>query len=81
MRDLIDELDLELVSLLARRGRLARRAREAKSRIGRAVRDPEREDTLLADRRSWADEQDLDPDRVEDIFRAILEFSVALQER
>jgi prephenate dehydrogenase len=80
VRDLIDELDMEVVTLLARRGRLARRARTAKSRIGRAVRDPKREDELLQDRRAWAAARGLDPDRVETIFRAIIHFSVALQE-
>ena len=80
VRDLIDELDLELVALLARRGRLAKRALRAKSRIGKAVRDPGREDALLADRRTWAASRDLDPERVEEIFRAVLQFSVALQE-
>jgi len=80
VRDLIDELDLELVTLLARRGRLARRARRAKSKIGKGVRDPSREEALLEDRRSWAADRDLDPERVESIFRAVLRFSVALQE-
>lgn len=80
VRDLIDELDLELVTLLARRGRLARRARQAKSRIGRGVRDPGREEALLAARRVWADDRDLDANRIESIFRAVLSFSVALQE-
>ncbi len=80
VRDLIDELDLELVALLARRGRLARRARRAKSRIGRGVRDPSREEALLAVRRAWAADRDLDPDRVASIFEAVLQFSVALQE-
>ena len=74
-RELIDELDRELVSLLARRATLAQRAGKAKAELGHPIVDPEREARLLAERRAWAEALHLDPESVEELFRAILLFS------
>lgn len=78
-RDLIDELDQELVALLARRAELARRAARAKAGLGEGVRDPAREARLVHERRRWAAELGLDPESVSQIFHAILRFSRRLQ--
>ena len=80
VRELIDDIDSELVGLLGRRALLARRARRAKADMGLGVRDPVREAQLRADRRGQAEDRGLDPDKVEDVFAAILRLSVALQE-
>ncbi|HYO55337.1 prephenate dehydrogenase/arogenate dehydrogenase family protein [Archangium sp.] len=74
-RELIDQLDHELVALLARRAELARRAIRAKAQVGQPVPDPAREDAVIASRRAWASELGLDPEGVESIFRAVLRFS------
>jgi prephenate dehydrogenase len=79
-RELIDDLDEELVTLLARRAVLARRAARAKAEIGHGVRDPQREARLLEQRRRWAEERGLEPAAVISIFEAILGFSRQLQE-
>jgi prephenate dehydrogenase len=78
-RDLIDELDQDLVRLLARRAYLSKRAGSIKAIHGATIRDPARERSLLEQRKEWAREQDLEPDSVVDIFAAILRFSRALQ--
>jgi len=78
-RELVDELDQELVTLLARRAVLSKRAGESKAALGVAVKDPGREARVLEARRRWAQGFGLDPDAVEDIFRAILQFSRAIQ--
>jgi prephenate dehydrogenase len=80
-RDLIDQMDRELVELLARRAELARRALRAKSAAGQPVPDPAREDAMIASRRDWATERGLEPDAVESIFRAVLRFSRRDQHR
>jgi len=79
-RELIDEIDVALLDLLARRAGLARRAAHAKAELGRGVRDPQREAQLLEDRRRRADELGLDATAVAEIFQAILRFSRRLQE-
>lgn len=77
----IDALDQELVELLARRARFARRAAQAKAGGGQGVQDPAREEALLERRRELAREQDLDPGSVTDVFEAILRFSRSTQRR
>lgn len=78
-RELIDEVDEEIVSLLARRAELARRAGRAKAERGLGVTDPGREARLLEARRRRAAELRLDPGSIEEIFQAILRFSRAIQ--
>lgn len=78
-RDLIDDLDRDLVQLLARRAALSRRAGRAKAQAGRPVVDPERERQVFDARRRWAEAQGLDPDGVREIFESIVRFSRALQ--
>ncbi|PTL81611.1 prephenate dehydrogenase/arogenate dehydrogenase family protein [Vitiosangium sp. GDMCC 1.1324] len=80
-RELIDQLDHELVALLARRAELARRALGAKAQAGQPVPDPAREEAMLTTRRAWATELGVDPEGVESIFRAILRFSRRAQQK
>ena len=74
-RELIDDLDRELVALFARRAALAQRAGRAKAQLGQPILDAEREARLLADRRAWAEALHLDPEAVEELFQAVLRFS------
>jgi prephenate dehydrogenase len=76
-RELIDEVDRELVSLLARRMQLSLRAGRAKT--GKAVRDAERERTLFEARAEWAKELGLDGTAIREIFDAILRHSRRVQ--
>lgn len=78
-RDLIDELDEEIVGLLARRTQLARRAGRIKSQQGKAILDSRREQDLLEERRRWAAELGLPEESLTDVFSAILRFSRTAQ--
>jgi len=78
-RAMIDDLDRELVELLARRAELSRRAGRAKAVLGAPVLDPGREASLLRDRRAWAQDEGLDPEVVEGVFQAILRASRRVQ--
>lgn len=71
-RDGIDEIDRELVALLARRAQLSKRAGRVKAEIGHGVRDPQREAFLLEARRAMAQKLGLDADAVEEVFQSIL---------
>jgi prephenate dehydrogenase len=79
-RELIDDVDHELIDLLARRALLSRRAARAKAELGHGVRDPVREAHLLEERRRWARARGLEPSGIDEIFQAILGFSRRLQE-
>ena len=74
-RELIDDVDRELLVLLARRMELARRARRAKARLGLGIVDSVREAELMENRRVWAISQGLDPVGVAEIFEAVLRLS------
>ncbi|MCB2224679.1 MAG: prephenate dehydrogenase/arogenate dehydrogenase family protein [Actinobacteria bacterium] len=78
-RDLIDEIDAEIVALLARRSLLSTRAGRIKSEAGAGIRDAARERELLDERRRWAAERGLGEETVADVFSAILRFSRAAQ--
>jgi prephenate dehydrogenase len=78
-RELIDEVDREILALLGRRALLSRRAAAAKAELGLAVRDGRREAELLAARRREAERLGLDPDAVSSIFEAVLGYSRRLQ--
>jgi prephenate dehydrogenase len=74
-RDLIDDLDRELMRLLARRAALSNRAGSIKARQARPIRDTTRESQLLEDRRDWASELGLSEDAIVSVFEAVLAFS------
>jgi len=78
-RDLIDEVDQELVALLARRAQLSRRAGRIKAESGRGVRDEARERALLDARGHWATGFGLSREAVQAVFREILELSRQVQ--
>lgn len=74
-RDLIDGIDGKLLDLLAQRARVSLRAAQAKAEVGKAVRDPERENRMLSARRVQAEARHLNPDSIDEIFQAIIRFS------
>jgi prephenate dehydrogenase len=79
-RQLIDNVDRNILELLRTRAELARHAGRAKVSAGRQVYDPAREAELMSARRAWAQELDLDPEGVEAIFRMVVRFSRRVQE-
>lgn len=80
-RGLIDELDEELVALLARRAQLARRVGAEKEKKGKAVQDPGREKEVLSKRGDWAKDLGLGVEGISDVFQAVMRFSRAEQRR
>lgn len=80
-REMIDDVDREILALLGRRALLSRRAAAAKAELGAAVRDPRREAELMEARRAEGQRLGLDPDSVGTIFEAILGASRKLQGR
>jgi len=70
----LDQLDRELMSLLARRIQLARRADRAGAHEEQGG-DAAREESLLAQRRAWASELGLEQEEAEVFFRTLLRLS------
>lgn len=71
VRESIDGLDREILRLLGQRARYVAAAARFK-KDGYSVRAPERQKAMIALRRNWAEEEGLDPDFVEALYRNIV---------
>ncbi|MCG5449467.1 chorismate mutase [Micromonospora hortensis] len=78
IRARIDELDRELVGLLARREALVRQAAPLKS-DAQAVRAPDRVAQVVARVRTVASEAGADPDLIEQIYRAMIQAFIDME--
>jgi chorismate mutase/prephenate dehydrogenase len=72
LRATIDEIDGEIVSLLARRQRVVQQVTEIKKSRNLPVYHPAREEDLISGRRTQAGRVGLDPDFIEELYRVIL---------
>lgn len=72
LRDQIDEVDKELLRLLAKRLDLVAEVGEVKSRHGLPIYAPEREANMLASRRDEAQALGVSPDLIEDVLRRVM---------
>jgi chorismate mutase len=71
----LDVLDRQLVALLARRFQVGARAAKIKRATGVSVHDAAREEKVIEQARAWAGEAGLPEDKVEDLFRRIVDLS------
>lgn len=79
LRGQIDQLDYQLIELLARRQKIVEEVVACKQQRQLPVRHPAREADLIDDRRHRGREQGLNPDFIEDIFRAVVGYSRSTQ--
>jgi isochorismate pyruvate lyase len=82
VRQAIDVLDREIVYLIGRRARYVELAADFKS-DEESVRAPDRQRTMLQTRRRWAEENELDPDVIENLYRTLISYFIEreMQER
>ncbi len=81
LRVQIDALDRQLVALLAQRATYIDRAAELKPAEGLPARIDERVEDVVAKVRITAQEAGFDPDLAEAIWRRMIEWSIAREER
>lgn len=81
LRAEIDAHDRRIVALLAERARLIDRAIDLKPAEQMPARITERVEEVIANARAAAIERRLDPDLVETIWRTMVEWSIAREER
>ncbi|MDG3088935.1 bifunctional chorismate mutase/prephenate dehydrogenase [Vibrio hannami] len=77
LRDQIDEVDKQMVELLARRLALVEKVGEVKSEHGLPIYAPDREAAMLASRRNEAEKKGVPPQLIEDILRRTMRESYA----
>ena len=80
LRNEIDEIDTQLVELLAKRRRVTTKVGELKSKVGMPIYAPEREAKLLSMRRQQAMEAGVSPELIEDILRRLMSDSYISQD-
>lgn len=81
VRATIDALDDDLVALLARRQRQIERAAAVKPALGVPARVPERVDEVLARVAVAARREGLSGELAQSLWRALIEWSIAYEER
>jgi chorismate mutase/prephenate dehydrogenase len=79
LRKGIDELDSQLVDLLAKRNQITTQVGQIKAEAGMPVYVPEREKALIASRRQQADALGVSPDLTEDLLRRVMRESYHTQ--
>lgn len=79
-RNEIDEIDSQLVDLLAKRRLVTTKVGELKSQVGMPIYAPEREVELLTLRRQQAIEAGVSPELIEDILRRLMRDSYISQD-
>ena len=79
LRDSIDELDSQLVELLAKRSKLTTQVGQIKAEAGTPVYVPSREKELIASRRRQAELLGVSPELTEDLLRRIMRESYHTQ--
>lgn len=78
-RQQIDELDSQLVDLIAKRRQVTSQVGALKSEIGMPIFAPEREASLIAQRRADAEKRGIAPELIEDILRRLMRDSYRSQ--
>ncbi len=81
LRNKIDEIDRQMVSLLAKRQKVVNKVVELKKQSNLPVYHPAREEYLISNRRDQSVEMGLNPEFVEEIFRAVIRQSRIKQAR
>lgn len=79
LREQIDQLDIQLVELLAKRQQVTAAVGVYKREVGKPIYDPIREAELIAERRALAESLNVSPDLVEDLLRRIMRESYQSQ--
>ena len=72
LRDRIDELDRQLVDVLARRLDICHEVARLKEKSDTPIIQPQRVRDVLRGRRQWAIDRAIDPDFIEDVMRVVL---------
>jgi isochorismate pyruvate lyase len=81
LRHEIDALDKELIGLLSKRADFIDRAAEIKSQVGLAARLAGRVEEVAMNARRNAEAAGFDPDLAENMWRMMIDWSIAREER
>ncbi len=75
IRDAIDEIDKNIISLITERASYVHEAAKFKSNV-ESVRAEDRVQKMLIKRREWAQERNMDPEFIEKLFQNIVDYFI-----
>ena len=75
LREKIDEIDSEIISLMQKRISIAQDIASVKKANNLPIHIPEREKAVIDKIRALASEKGLDPDTIEDIYKLLIEYT------
>ena len=75
IRSVIDAIDEGIIHQLAKRGEYVKAAAKFKQNAAE-VKAPDRLKSMLAKRRQWAEENDLSPDVIEQVYRILVGYFI-----
>lgn len=76
MRSEIDNIDFEIIRLLATRFEYVREVVKYKDGTPHGIEAPNRRSAVLKSRSEWAEQAGLNPDVVEDIYSRLIEYYI-----
>ena len=71
----IDSIDKELISLISKRATYVNKAAQFKKNES-DVKAPARVDKMLKERRTWAEDKNINPDFIENLFSNMVDFFI-----
>lgn len=72
----MDEVDRQIIALIAKRVEYVREAAQFKTSVEN-VAAPERVEAVLKTRRAWAEDAGLDGEAIESLYRSLVAYSIA----
>ena len=79
IRDAIDTIDLDIIKLFAERHAYVKEIVKFKSQDEEGIIAQERKELVLKQRKTWAEELDLDGQMMEEIFRLLINKNIQIQ--
>lgn len=76
LREEIDRLDREIIKLIGERFQYVKRVPEFKDDTKESVIAQERYDQVMINRRKWADEEGLNADVIEDVYKKLVGYFI-----
>lgn len=77
VRDCIDAIDAEIIQLLGKRFHYVKRVVDFKEKTPEAIIAQERKDAVLRERRRMAEENGLSPDKIEEMYRLLIDYFIS----
>ncbi len=81
VRNEIDNIDKVLISLLKDRFQYVKEVVKYKEKTAASIEASDRREAVIAQRRKWAEEQGLDPNVIEEMYRRLIEYFIAEEKK